>query len=157
MKAFLEQLTDRVAAVDLGGIADDHGGIRHGEKVVGVLSTDLQRMYAVRVDLLTDFIRATGEAREHALIHLRQKESGHDTTVCDQVRQRLALAEFWRDTVNNIFWTSVRVAFPDVADKASIGVREGWQVVYDEDSDAEHASLRGLLEAFLQSVESTDS
>lgn len=46
------------------------------------------------------------------------------------------------DTLKSVFWVSARVAFPELWDKPSIGVRKGWDVVWSDPE--EHPS--GILD-----------
>jgi len=91
-----------------------------GETVVGVMSDDLKRIYALRV---SNMIKATTKVLESAL----KPHNSRLELLADASR-----LEYQANALDSIFWIGINDEF-GLWDKPNVGIRKGFQVVHYED------------------------
>lgn len=128
----LVEINQLMAAVDLSS-TDAGEVVAENEKVVGVLSETLKRLYVVLLkggDRINALIEKHNDRGEELLV----EHNGHlpdDFELPDDLnamRREIELEEIKVSLVKNIFWAAVKVEFPTCLDK-DCGIREGDKVV----------------------------
>lgn len=109
------------------------GPVEEGDHVVGTLSDDLRRLYAV-----LQLAQRQCQQQVQAALRLRaellgkQKLTFGEQERVEKLQATLGRQELHYETVKRLFWTSVRMAFPELLDKQSVCIREDWQVCWEE-------------------------
>src|SRR3989344_7179174 len=137
---FLNRILDEMAHVEEpGSVPTEEDAANY--TVVGTLSRDLQRLYAVKVRRsmeLKRYLRA--EVIKHA------QNEANDVADRMEVVQSPAfqLKKFECDLVGKLFWGAVRIEFPELFDKTSIGILPGWKIGWEK---MQQISLGAMLAA----------
>lgn len=127
MQKFLLDLSRQIGAVKLG---DDATGPKEevgpGERVIGTLPEDVRKLFVVHsnhIDAMNGLCKGFHASSLEFL--LGKPPEPEDAVAADQhvVLHRQV------ELVSNIFWHSVRRAFPGIACEDHIGIRKDWQVV----------------------------
>ena len=131
MKWLLE-LAEQSKAVDLNdGIPVPDEEVRDGERVVGVLSDDLKRLYVVWTRSLEEQLAVCEE--KHAKMLQRAQSMSNSELVASGLAAEIKEHELLHgrlDLIKNIFWHEVKTAFPEVIlEGGGVGLRKDWKVV----------------------------
>lgn len=100
--------------------------------VIGVMPEELRRLNGLRYTLHRAL---QSNAQEGMIESLKALDKGATDdlerimTETERLAQKSELAE-------TLFWLDVRGAFPELADKNSVGVARGWQVYYLKEKEA---------------------
>jgi hypothetical protein len=127
--SFLEELMEKVNQVTLNdGEFVAKQKIRRGEVVVGILPEPLRKLYVVYVNSIIELTEISNalEREEFSGSNITQKQIGEINLKQETANRKHALVEY-------IFLSSMILEMPELADKSSFGVREGWQVVFQND------------------------
>ena len=105
------------------------------DHVVGDITSDLelQKFYVFGRRLIAESERLLIDAREAG----SRKEMEELVSRAQELTDKGHL-------IVNIFWTSIKDSF-QLWDKSSIGIREGWQVVWSDQNTSLPPFLRGLF------------
>lgn len=126
----IEQLIAEARATPDSEVAEPPFALEECDHVVGVLEdSDLKKLY--------NLMRVKGDALRRAAKQLPESERTKENVT-------LAVLDEEYTRVKDLFWTELRAAYPDIANKLSVGVRAEWQVVWSENS------LELFLDALLQ-------
>ena len=101
------------------------GEMEDGEKVVGVLPEDLKGLFGVMQESQLQLV-TTHENLEARISKLRGKMTKDEA---ESIQHEHAVAHCEADFIRQCFWTSVRMAFPQLVSEPAIGLRKNWQVV----------------------------
>ena len=136
----------RVAAVDLNQFEGVDVAVGPKDHVVGVLSDYLKRVYCIRASLKKSTEPFSEEimklAEGHRFFHFENPEVAHGGLKCKKfVDEMSALAdeafkfreEF--EYVNRVFWSCLRLDFPELTMKDTVGIRKDGKVVWTECED----------------------
>ena len=122
----LKKILNEAAEVSLRDVKSPDHEVEQGEKVIGVLSDDLRRLYV----LMTDAAERLESVSQKAAAWLKSFEGEERPKDEDQRRkEEFFLAENEHSTIKACFWGSVRDELPEVAGEENIGLRARWQVV----------------------------
>ena len=146
---FLKSLLDEVEAIQLDGQNGPEAAPEEGDKIVGVMSDDLKRLFLLReeygkkVDAFNKKVFArlaeVGDFRNIAPEENREHQ------------QKKELLSNKIELVDVIFWSAVKHEFPTVIGH-NIAVRQGWQVVTFEEDFCGEALNCLLAEAMLSRI-----
>lgn len=111
-----------------------------GAVIVGALPEELQLLDGLRHTLF-DAVKESAERGMEAIKAIEAIDSETDKkALLDRLasiaRETVSLDKKF-DIVENLFWSSVRDAFSELADKDSVGVATGWQVYYEKEKKGE--------------------
>lgn len=130
MTAFLEELINNLRDVRLEGVHGPPGKVGDKDHVVGVMSDGLRRLW-VLFERAIEYFKSARTAVAHAMVDAISSPNPPKEPPPELVK-KINLAESREEALRGLFWESVRHEFPDLYGKESIGVREGWQVVWTE-------------------------
>lgn len=145
--SFLSELQDELERVELQDVKGPKAELEDGQEAVGELSEELQRLWVVKVEANNALNALKGE-----LLQLQGRHYGEDKAPPEfaELATRYNLAVHRSEALDNLFWTSVRIEFPILADKGSIGLAEEWQVYWQRprpNRGSPLAAILGLLAA----------
>src|SRR3989338_9188882 len=112
------------------------GGVEEGEVVIGTLTDDLKRLYAVLNMAGTQ--KGEFRARISRIANLLQMNEAQ----ADVAEREWAVLQNRYELAQTCFWNSVRHAFPGIGDARSIALRKDWQLVTCPKNDS---SLHGIV------------
>ncbi|MDO8560220.1 MAG: hypothetical protein Q7S23_04290 [bacterium] len=138
------QLTARMADVNLGDLDEPTDEVQDDEEVIGELTDELKRLYALRsqeIDRCSTFNVAN--LRKAADLMERNPSPDEMREALQGIAQEKLAHEIRHDAVETLFSAALRLEFPAAADKKVV-IREGWQVVTRPDRS------RGLPAALLE-------
>ena len=132
---------------------DGAGKLEKGQTAVGVMSDDLKRLYSLHCGAVDKANNLLNKLRENGAAHRELHEKG---TVCGEGCRKylgeqrrlskehdLAVAE--HEALKEIFWASVRIEFPELLDKSSLGIAEDFTIYYvPGGKEGIEAELQGL-------------
>jgi hypothetical protein len=102
------------------------------EHVVGIADSGLRRAFC----LVSEYRRRTMRAAADT-------EVGN-AKAREEKKNEAAWFYAQAGLLSEIFWLSCRAAFPELRDKASIGIRKGWKVIWSE-ADESRAKISGVV------------
>ncbi len=150
---FLRSLLAEAEAMDLAAVPDPGIEVAKGEKVLGALSDDLKRFYAV-------YIKYCEQMTEQCVEVKRRDRKAIDSLPllkADQVLSSTIYQHFLdhrkHEIVRNLFWLFVDEIFPKAKkeNSAGRGIRAGWKVVALASVDESPQTMGDLLEELLSS------
>lgn len=111
-----------------------------GDRVVGILRENLRRLYSVFVAEGT-LLQGAEEALEAEWDAIGPTDEQATQKRAD-ISHRQSLDVNHYNTMKELFWGSVRLAFPQLIGRREISIRRGWQVVFtDDDGDGSEECL----------------
>ena len=130
VQQFLRDLADRIDQVKLFKTTPaPEVEVQSGEKVVGVLSDDLRKFFAIynkiKADLLSQCEASHASIAELAikkLMHGKLTPEDHDFLNQHSGLHRNA------EIIGELFWHGVRMAFPEATNAEVVSLRKGWKV-----------------------------
>lgn len=132
---------------------DGAGKLEEGQNAVGVMSNDLKRLYSLQssaVDKANNLFHKLREtSAAHRELHEKGKVCGEDCEKYHGELRRLSkehdLAVAEHGALKDIFWASVRIEFPELLDKSSVGIAEDFTIYYiPGEKEGIEAELQGL-------------
>lgn len=127
--SFLNELQDELGRVDLMQVEEPQVELEDDCEVVGELPEELQRLYALKVRAANALMALQGELLQCRGRHFGQTEPPPEF---EALVERHNLAECREAVIDALFWASVRVEFPVLANKGTIGLAEGWGVYWQK-------------------------
>jgi len=125
---FLRDLLDKMAAVDLANSASViNTDVVEGEKAVGTMSEDLQRLYVVYLET-AKALKPECAKLDVEVGSIVNKPKSECTPEEITLMQEHVLAHDRVDRIGEIFWHELSEEIPETVGY-SRGVRKGWQVV----------------------------
>ncbi|OGZ69829.1 MAG: hypothetical protein A3D44_01890 [Candidatus Staskawiczbacteria bacterium RIFCSPHIGHO2_02_FULL_42_22] len=121
----LKWMVNEMAKVSLRDVKSPTGELQEGEKVVGILTDDLKRLFAIRAALYAN-LGSVHRRLEEKIKLLAGSEIPEQEIKAMHVLHTTAHNEYQMS--NSAFWHCVRGEFPSIAGQ-EIGVRKDWQVV----------------------------
>ncbi|MEK9201648.1 MAG: hypothetical protein AAB944_01620 [Patescibacteria group bacterium] len=116
--------------------------VGEGEVLLGVLNDDLKRLQVVMA-MSVDELKPALEKVQTWLKDLDGKEPPEDQY--EKMRREYQLAQNDFELARKVFWTSVYAEFPEGLGK-NLSLREGWQVVFVDESGEIKKVLQELLD-----------
>ena len=141
--SFLKELQDGLGQVDLEQVEEPAVELEDDDEVVGVLPEELQRLYALKVKASEAHRAIHGEILQFCGRHISSLTE--PPPEFDQLAQRHNLAVHRAEALDNLFWTSVRIEFPELANKGTIGLAEEWQVYWRKPRKSNVSPLAALI------------
>lgn len=114
--------------------------MREGEKALGTLPADLQRLFKYK-GLLIDRFNAMRE--EH---HEQHESPDHTPEMCEKFQATAGPLSDEIDVLKIIFWREIREQMGITAD--AIGIRKGWNVVELSPEEVALERFSGMLMRF---------
>jgi hypothetical protein len=107
--------------------------VRQSDKLVGDLPEDLRKLYAFYSNLVDKTNRTIDQLKQKFREVIAANIVTRNRAAIDEAKkaldQQIELFRLKTDLVSDIFFTSVRQAFPEIASEPEIGLRAGWKVV----------------------------
>lgn len=151
-------LLDTVNGFDLTAFKGSDTVITEQHHVVGELSDYLQRLFGLlrassaRVEELVVTHNVAVKELELEAAKKGRKPSREDTAqlaAITELRGSFERAQAEVENLRNAFWASVRVEFPELLDKESIHVVDGFKVAWSEVDISESMTFQSILESVL--------
>lgn len=140
MTKFLRDIAEALQQVDVGSGKTPKIKVGNGDKVVGTMSEELKKLYVLRAESKKKVENLLNRGKLLAL-----SANGNDPAI-ESMMDEITIAASWHEAIEAVFWTSLRTEFPQIAAKPSIGIREGWQVVWNQ-AISGHEERRIVIEA----------
>jgi hypothetical protein len=147
-------LLEKAAAIDLGKVVGPEEEVERSEVVIGVLSEDLQRIYAVVEETAIAFDAAVKEIKKKADQHHKDhRRAGHTEEDCLAFQDGLiplvdkaAALETELGAQRKVLWGLIALEFPKIAGK-QVQIRKGFKITYDKIEDELEAMKENMLES----------
>lgn len=148
MTRFLEEIEAEVQRIRVEDFVEPWEKRNSNFHVVGTMSQYLMRLFTIRHHCMNS-VRELSTQAKHVVVDLEGRPEPPEElpTELQDLMSQFLTARQKTDALNEIFWTEVRYEFPQLAGKGSIGVCEGWQVYWSEESQAPARLAAALLQA----------
>lgn len=141
------ELTARMADVNLDGLDEPTGEVQDGDEVVGVLTDELKRLYAVRAQDI-DACHGFNVSSLHKVADLMERHPSPDemSQAFKDLAREKEVHEIRHAAIETLLSAAVRLEFPAAVSK-NVAIREGWQVAVlnDHRSSSLPAALLSAL------------
>lgn len=123
----LKEIVNAMETIRVEDFAEPDTRVGPNDEVVGVMDHNLMKLYTLK-----EIFHKQGQELARKGMHLLADAMGaaEQPLALAEVKRELALTHQKYEALEKFFWIEVRYAFPVLADKESIGVREGWRVVW---------------------------
>lgn len=138
---FLKKVMGMVSEVSLKGLKSPDHEPETGEKVVGTLPDDLKKLYVVMLNA-KEKTKAVHDRLEKEIPALGDKVPEEKKKA---IIQEHAVVHLEENLIHELFWTSVRLEFPETSSD-DVGLRKDWQVVLIDPKIKAKKALSELLE-----------
>lgn len=130
----LKRLLEEVEMVNLqDNSVVPNDPVRRGEKVLGTLPEDLQRLYVVVTTMGKGIEKHCDDVQSRVNAHIEELQAAGRAQLDPKIREELTfhnLAHQRHDTALSLFWFSVSEQFPQTETLPdTLALRAGWQVV----------------------------
>jgi hypothetical protein len=152
------KLIDKVNGFDLTAFKGSDTVITDRHHVVGELSDYLQRLFGLlrasttRVEELVVTHNVAVKELELEAARKGRQPSQEDATqlaAITELRGSYERAQVEVENLRNAFWASVRVEFPELLEKESIHVVDGFKVAWSEVDRSDSMTFESILESIL--------
>ena len=104
-----------------------------GEELVGVMSTDHKKIFT----LMTSTLKQSEE------IKLKARFSSNELQ--EELFKEFSILQDKYNLLNDMFWFEVKLSYRDLHNKPSIGVRQGYKIVWTNSTPNPMDFLRGIF------------
>lgn len=130
MSVFLGELVDSLSDVgDIERGAAPTPEVEENDHVVGQCCDELKKVYQMRDAAAKEFLELTQKLMRLVADCIGNPEPPAEL---EELGENLARAELRKSFFDQLFWTALRMEFPEITSKESIGVRKDWAVVWSE-------------------------
>ncbi|TSC77100.1 MAG: hypothetical protein G01um101431_283 [Parcubacteria group bacterium Gr01-1014_31] len=146
-RGLFAELTARMADVNLGDLDEPTDEVQDDDEVVGVLTDELKRLYALRSQEIDRYGNLSVKNMRKTADLMESKPSPDEMRAALEGLAQEKLAHKIRyNIVDALFKAALRLEFPALADKKA-ALREGWQVAahHDRSGELPLTLLVGLL------------
>ena len=126
LPAFIEEI---IAGLDVVEIEEVTIQLSNDERPVGIMPEELQRLASLWRKWRADF----EVAKQAAAAQLEAIDSrAEQNQARERLNRELGIAKNKSEQIAELFWLSLRIAFPELARKTVIGYAEGYQAYWKE-------------------------
>lgn len=130
MSVFLGELIDSLS--DVGDIERGPAPtpeVEETDHVVGHCTDELKKAYQMRDAAAKEFLELTQKLMRLIADYIGNPEPPAEF---EELGESISRAELRKGFFDQLFWTALRMEFPEITSKECIGVRKDWVVVWSE-------------------------
>ncbi len=128
--------------------------LRKGWVSVDKMDDNLKRIFGAYDTSTGRFNAISKLIKEKVAAH---KKKHQNSEICDgdcdkhhtemkELRKQRKIAGQEQEQFNRLFWSSLRLEFPELLDKVSVTITEDFQIAYDEEAQKAEASMASMEE-----------
>ncbi len=139
MKSVLRELFREIDAVLIDESTEPDAKVTHCDRIVGKCSDETKKIYILREKVSQENREIASQMLLLVAQAIKQLPPPPPPAEFEQMQNKSSRLCIKEKFLGELFWYSLRQEFPQLFDRASIGIRKGWKVVWtDQENEAEN-------------------